>query len=410
MGTRIAAGTVYLKRMKQRLPAEREERFYPNNTVKLHRSGEEFFTAIRHMLEAAHEEVYFQTYIFEEDETGRRMADWLAAAARRGVKVYLLADAYGSKRLSDATKRLMEEAGVKLRLFGPLLSRGRVHFGRRLHQKIILCDRRVALVAGINISNNYSGFTGRKPWLDFGVTVEGDVIPALYDICQKTWLGFGARVLRRKHYTKPPSPTTTAGDAAIRPLENDGLRGKYQCAASYLNLLQSATDSVLIVGGYFLPGGRARRAIRKAIRRGVRIRVILAAKSDVGLMHRGMQYLYAWLLRNRVEIYEYRPSNVHGKVLIADEQAVSMGSYDLNNLSTYSNIELNLEIDHRPFARQLAKELDYVIDTQCHSVTMTELGVRYSPWQQFRLWWSYRMLKIMFVLAVWLATKENEQL
>ena len=396
-------------RMKQRLLAEREDRFYPNNTVKLHRSGEEFFSAIQRMLEAAREEVYFQTYIFEEDETGRRMAEQLAAAARRGVKVFLLADAYGSKRLSGSTRKLLEEAGVKLRLFGPLLSRGRIHFGRRLHQKIILCDRRIALVAGINISNNYSGLTGRTPWLDFGVTVEGDILPALYDICQRTWLGFGARVLRRKQFAKIMEGTAV-GDAVIRPLENDGLRGKYQCAASYLNLIHAAADSILIVGGYFLPGGRARRAIRKAIRRGVRIRVILAAKSDVGLMHRGMQYLYAWLLRNRVEIYEYRPANVHGKVLIADEQTVSMGSYDLNNLSTYSNIELNLEIVNRTFARQLNKELEYIIDTQCHPVTMTELGARYSLWQQFRQWWSYRVLKIMFVLAVWLATKENEQL
>src|SRR4029079_17611206 len=108
-------------------------------------------------------------------------------------------------------------------------------------------------------------------------------------------------------------------------------------------------------------------------------------------------------------IYEYQPSNVHGKFLVADGKQVSIGSYDLNNLSTYSNIELNLEVDNEAFAREIRSELEKIIRSNCLAITLTELESRYSIFRQFRLWYSYRVLKIMFVLPVWLATKENEQ-
>ena len=98
---------------------------------------------------------------------------------------------------------------------------------------------------------------------------------------------------------------------------------------------------VWIVGGYFLPGGRTRRLLRNAVRKGVDVCVLVAEKSDVGIMVNARRYLYSWLTTNGIRVYEYKPSNVHGKVLIRDEKWTSIGSYDLNNLSTYSNIELN---------------------------------------------------------------------
>jgi len=387
-------------------------KYFKHNRIQLIHSGSSFFSAVYTMLDEAKEEIHFQTYIFEEDETGRQMADALIRTAERGIRVYLLADAYGSRNLSEATIQKMKNAGVKVRLFGPLLSKGKIHFGRRLHQKIVLCDQRKAIISGVNISNNYSGIGGNHPWLDFAVLVEGDVIPSLAHITVKTWLGFSMQNWRKK-FEKSILPLLKTDDTYrvfIRALENDGLRGRYQCAAAYLRLLNSTNDTAYIVGGYFLPGGRGRRALKRAIHRGVRIRVVVAEKSDVGLMHQGMLYLYSWLLRNRIEIFEYKPSNVHGKVLVTDEKYVCIGSYDLNNLSTYSNIELNLEINDQPFAGLVKADIENIIATQCHPVTMTELVSRFSLWNRLVQWVSYRLLKVMFVLAVWLATKENEQL
>ena len=383
--------------------------YFDHNSTQLVMSGKEYFDLSYQLLNEAREEVHFQTYIFEEDETGKKMADALIQTAQRGVRVYLLADAYGSQRMSDETKTRMRQAGIVVRLFGPLLSKGRIHFGRRLHQKIILVDRRKALIGGINISNNYSGLRG-KEWLDFGVLVEGNIIPTLVNITLNTWLGFSMQNLRRKWRHEQRAEMIVRPDQTVRvkALENDGLRGKYQCAASYLELINSAKDTITLVGGYFLPGGRGRRALKRAVRRGVTVRVVLPAKSDVGLMHRGMLFLYDWLLRNRIAIMEYLPANVHGKALVVDRKKVSIGSYDLNNLSTYSNIELNLEIDNVPFAQHLDDKIDAIIRNQCQPVTLIDLEKRFTLTQRFVNWLSYRMVKIMFILAVWLATTENE--
>ena len=371
-------------------------------------SGREYFDLTYQLLEEAKEEVHFQTYIFKEDETGHSMADALIRTAQSGVRVYLLADAYGSNDLAKETIRRMRQAGIVVRLFGPLLSRGRFHIGRRMHQKITLIDRRIALIGGINISNNYSG-QKEKEWLDFGVLVEGDIIPSLVNITLNTWLGMSMQNLRRRwrREQRVEAQRTVVRTVQMKALENDALRGKYQCVASYLHLINSAEDTIDIVGGYFLPGGRGRRALKRAIRRGVKIRLVLASKSDVGLMHRGMLYLYDWLLRNRISIHEYLPANVHGKAIVVDKKLVSIGSYDLNNLSTYSNIELNLEIDDAPFAKNLYEKIDTIIRTQCKTITLTELDKR-SIGQRFANWLSYRMVKFMFVLSVWLATTENE--
>lgn len=388
----------------------KRSKYFSKNKARLIRSGPDFFKEMVWLIEGAQQEIHLQTYILEEDATGHRIVDALITAAQRGVKVFLLPDAYGSGQLKSETVSSLRNAGVEIRFFGPLFSKGRIHFGRRLHHKIIIADRSKAMVAGINISNNYSGNADKLPWLDFGVLVEGDVLPSLVKICQRTWAGFHIKKLSTK-----PNPflnvTSTPDDSfttMIQPIENDGLRGKYQCTFSYLKAIGYSRDSITIVGGYFLPGGRARRALKRAILRGVQVRVILPSKSDVGLMHRGMQYLYAWMLRHRIEVYEYLPSNVHGKVIIADKQLVSIGSYDLNNLSTYSNIELNLEIMNQPFAENLSHQLDYVATNQCHKITITELEKRYSVIERLKQWYSYRVVKIMFVLATWLTNKNDE--
>jgi cardiolipin synthase len=383
-------------------------KYYTQNRATLLNSGAAFFETMKQLLDGAEKEIYLQTYILEEDETGHYIMDALMGAAGRGVRVMVLPDAYGSGKLKQESIRRLKSAGVQIRLFGPLFSKGRLHFGRRLHHKICVVDRKLALVTGINLSNNYSGFTGKAPWLDFGVLVEGEIVPSLVRICERMWYGFRLKSRWTRHEKQEfILPTGYTDQVLMRSLENDALRGKYQCAFSYHRAISLANDSITIIGGYFLPGGRARRALRKAITRGVRIRVILPSKSDVGMMHRGMQYLYAWLLRQRIELYEYLPSNVHGKVIIADNQLVSIGSYDLNNLSTFSNIELNLEILNGSFAAGLTKQLDYVVNSQCHKVTITELHQRYSLFSQFKLWLSYRVVKLMFVLAMWLSKEEE---
>src|SRR5436190_1575796 len=132
--------------------------------VLLLSSGKPFFDVLLKRITGAKHEIHFQVYIFENDETGIIVADALAHASMRGVRIYLLIDAFGAN-LSEDMLRQLKDAGVQVKLYGPLFSNGKFHIGRRLHRKVIVFDETVAFVAGLNISNNYN-YIGDKEWLD----------------------------------------------------------------------------------------------------------------------------------------------------------------------------------------------------------------------------------------------------
>ena len=149
--------------------------------------------------------------------------------------------------------------------------------------------------------------------------------------------------------------------------------------------------------------------LSRAVKRGVNIRIIIAAESDVRLQHLAIQYLYQWMIRNGILIYEYLPSNVHGKVLIADKRIVSIGSYDLNNLSTFSNIELNLDINEASFASSFQSELEKIAEKDCRLITVEELYKRSNLWKRLKHWAAYQFTKSLFSLSLWLARKDEDE-
>src|SRR5262245_30627025 len=119
--------------------------------IKLLSSGSIFFEELERQIDAASEEIHFQVYIFEDDETGKGIADALLRAALRGVKIYLLVDAFGSALFPKSRLEEFARAGIQVKFFGPILRGGRFHIGRRLHRKVIVFDRKLAIVAGLNI-------------------------------------------------------------------------------------------------------------------------------------------------------------------------------------------------------------------------------------------------------------------
>lgn len=382
-----------------------------NNAAQLLQSGNSFFDALEKLIDGAAHEIHFQTYIFAEDETGLRVSDALMRAARRGVRIFMLLDAYGSGNLSNAFVNKMKAEKIELRFFGRLFREGKFHIGRRLHRKVIVIDGITSVVSGINISNNYNLFPGSPPWLDFGIIVTGDVSRKLELICKQSWLKIRFATLSKKLKQQPEqSVDMVKRPVKMRVRQNDRKIGKSQVAGSYYSLIRQAQESIVIVGGYFLPGRKGRRLLKKASKRGVSIRLIVAERSDVGLMRNAMLYLYDWLLRNKIQIYEYLPANVHGKVIVADKKIMSIGSYDLNTLSTYSNIELNLDIDDQILAFHLHDQLDEIMKRDCKKITEQFFKTRRGLNKRFSRWVAYRVVKSLFILSIWLSRKDKEDI
>jgi cardiolipin synthase len=381
------------------------------NTAEWIQSGQKYFDRLAALIDESVYEVHIQTYIFDSDKTGTSIAEALIRASKRNVKVFLLVDAFGSQELSSEMISNFVKAGIQFRKYGELYSRGSFHIGRRMHHKINVFDGVVSVVGGINISDKYNDLPGKPAWLDFAVIMTGDISRSLQVVCRRRWKGrtFSSGIMKRE-MPFPRLENNKIGTIPIRLRRNDFIRNFNDIAISYRSAIRQSKKSILLVGGYFLPGGRTRRILKHALQRGVSIDVVISEKSDVHILNYARRYLYAWLIRNGVGVFEYKPSNVHGKVLIVDGKWMSIGSYDLNNLSTYSNIELNVDINDEEFSKDLSSHIQKVMKENCTKVTNESAYINSGIFSKFSMWISYRFVKTLFILSVILAGKKDKDL
>ena len=377
------------------------------NTVEWVQSGRKYFDLLESLIDNSNYEVHLQTYIFSSDETGSRIADALIRAAIRKVQVFVLVDAYGSQGMHGNDIRRMTDAGINFRKYGELYSHGSFHIGRRLHQKVTVIDGFVSLVGGINLSDHYNTLHARAAWLDFAVLMKGDISRRLQYYCRKKWSGRKFTFKVDRTMLQGGRHDKIIGYVPIRIRRNDFLWNRNEITITYREAFRQAAKSILVVGGYFLPGGRTRRLMISAIKRGVSINVIVPERSDVRLIIFARRYLYAWLIRNGIGVYEYKPANVHGKVLIVDNKWTSIGSYDLNNLSAFSNIELNVDIQHEGFAFDLANHITAIMKNDCRSISADNQYEKLGVFARIKMWFAYRFVKTLFVLSVILAGKKE---
>ncbi len=323
--------------------------YLPGHTIKLVLGGEPYFAHLLQLINSAQKHLHFQVYIFDEDETGREVAEALKKARQRGVEIFLTVDSYGSKSLSAAFINDLKASGLHFKLFSPLPEHFYVfRLGRRLHNKVVVADHSEALVGGINISNKYRGSDRETPWLDFAVAVKGPVCADLSRLCE--------RIYREKYFGKlknpaAKGPSPTVGNVRSRVALTDWFRRKNQIGADYRAAFQKAQHSIIVVASYFLPSRSIRTALKNAAQRGVQITLLLPGKSDLPLAKNANRYLYGELLEeDNIQLYEWNKSVLHGKLAVVDHKWVTVGSYNLNHLSQYSSIEMNVEVLDEGFA------------------------------------------------------------
>ncbi len=379
-----------------------------NNNVQFIRGGAAYFNRMLQMIDQAKESIHLQTYIFDDDATGRSVADALKKAAQRGVKVYMMPDGYASKVLSRSFIRELRVAGVHFRFFEPLVRSKYFYFGRRLHHKIIVTDTQYAMVGGLNITERYNDRPGYTAWLDFAVWVEGEIVKELCVLCWKTWKGFpaktGALPCEQEYLQAPSLP---GASSRVRMRINDWVRNKHEISRSYIEMLKTAQSHAVILCSYFLPGETFRKKLSLAAKRGIKIRIILAGLSDIKLAKYAERYIYDWLLRNNVAIYEYQGNVLHGKVSVCDTRWLTIGSYNINNISAHASIELNLDIHDENFAAEVERILEDIIENECIEVTRAMLVQKRSLLKRFIWWCSYQTVKGLIYLFTFYFRKKN---
>ncbi|MEO6949633.1 MAG: phospholipase D-like domain-containing protein [Ginsengibacter sp.] len=369
-----------------------------SNRVKLTRGGKQYFDLLLQLIHEARESIHIQTYVYEDDQTGKLVAAALKEAVSRNVAVHLMADGYASQGLSKSFIDELRIGGVNFRFFEPIFRSRNLYVGRRLHHKVVVIDSQYALVGGLNIADRYNDLPGIPAWLDFALYVEGEIANELCVYCWKTWNGF------LPNTSTPPCKETVnfvlplENKCDVRMRRNDWLRNNNEITATYIEMLRNAKKEVTILGSYFLPGNVLRMQMRKAIKRGVVIRVIATSQSDVMLAKNAERWLYDRLLRKGIELYEYQTNILHGKIAVCDDEWMTVGSYNINNISTYASIELNLDVRSPAFAKKVRETLDEIIANDCILITSAYHTKTNNIFKQFIRWFSYQFIRIGFYL------------
>lgn len=382
--------------------------FTANNQVTLIRGGRAYFDTVLGMIEQARESIYIRVYLFAEDSTGHQVADALKRAAQRNVAVYLLADGYVSQGLSKHFIQQLRAAGVHFRYFAPLFKSRKFYFGRRLHEKLIVTDHQYALVGGINIADRYNDINGIPAWLDFALYTEGEIAAHLCTHCWEGWQSLTRKKTRNFCLNNTSSLSVlTQNPSTIRMRRNDWVKRRNEISLTYIEMLRNAEQEITILCSYFLPGKIIRRSMLQARKRGVHIRVIAAGRSDVMIAKYAERWLYNWLLRAGVELYEYQDNILHGKLAVCDDKWMTLGSYNINNISAYASIELNLDVRDPAFALRTRKELDQIIQNSCIPILPDEFAQKTTLLKQLIRWFSYHIIRSLLYLFTFNFTKEK---
>lgn len=366
----------------------------PKN-LELVYSGEDYFSRLEAIIRNSQFEIHMQMYLFENDTTGNRIITALKEAASRKVQIYVLLDGLGSLSFPSETIKEMRQSGINIRFFAPLFSTYTFYIGRRLHRKVVVADAKTVLIGGINIADKYCGCSTEAPWLDYAVQLNGEIAEPLQKLCADIYLK-----KRRLHNKKIKSSFPVQEDAMVRILQNDWLKGKNEICDAYIKSIRNAKKEIIIVGSYFLPGIRIIRALKKASKNKVKIKLILSGKSDLPLTRRATCFLYGKLLKYNIELYEWDQSILHGKVAVIDGNWATIGSFNLNNLSSYGSLEMNVEINSALFSKMFQAHLIEII-AQCQNITLNSLKTKDNLLTKTINFLSYCMTRIIEIIVTY---------
>ncbi len=347
------------------------------NQITLLENGDQYYPAVFKAIDHAKSKVILETFIWFEDDVGKQLHAVLLRAAKRGVQIEALLDGYGSPDLSDVFVNELTEAGVIFRYYdpGPRVFGMRTNLFRRMHRKIVVVDAQIAFIGGINYSAEHMSDYGPEAKQDYAVQVEG---PVVQDIVQFELenLPENAPVRRwwRRHHRAEEN--RMPGEAQALLVWRDNGEHRTDIERHYLRMLATAKREVIIANAYFFPGYRLLHAMRRAARRGVRVKLVVQGNPDMAIVKVGAVLLYRYLVNSGVHIYEYQRRPLHGKVALMDDHWATVGSSNLDPLSLSLNLEANLMIHDRQFNQTLRDNLNTLITRDSQRVDETMVPKR----------------------------------
>jgi len=326
--------------------------------------GRQFFEALFTAIRSAEHTILLEYYLIHDDHIGAELARELATAVKRGANVRLIYDYIGCLETPSSYFKKLARQGIELLPFNvPSFKRGVYWFDKRDHRKMTIIDGTLVFLGGFNIGDEYAGCVADKlRFRDLGFSIRGEAVCELEAIFLETWNGDGDKPALREVSDQPRRPARKGGDAAVNIISGGPRQRRSYIREAFQVNIASAAEEILIATPYFVPGPRIIRSLLRAVRRGVRVRLLLPARSDVPLVLLLGRSSYATLLRGGVEIFELEREILHAKVMLIDGERTVIGSANLDQRSFHRNYEINCIVDNMEFGGQIRSLLLEEID------------------------------------------------
>ena len=322
------------------------------NSIDVLQNGE-FFKRLFVDIAAARETIHFETFLWHEGAVGDRLGNALAAKARQGVEVRVMLDASGTRPMDDELEEMMQKAGCKVVKFHGVNLSNLGRLNNRTHRKLTIIDGRIGYTGGHGIAPEWEGEARhKKEFRDTAVRIEGPVVGQLQAAFSENWIEETGEVTAGEKYF-PQLPATGTVKAHLVYSSQAGSASAVELL--YYLAIVSARRELIIQNPYFLPDSEGVKEMEKAIKRGVRVVVMMpsAEATDTPLVQHASHYGYAELLRIGVELYEYQKTLLHQKVIIVDGRWACVGSTNFDDRSLEINDEDSLAVLDRGVAETL---------------------------------------------------------
>jgi cardiolipin synthase len=340
--------------------------FIDGNSIELLASGKKAFKRIFDTVAEANEMVCLQFYIYRNDETGVKLAELLKEKAKEGVAVYLLYDQFGSFGTPRRFWRELREAGIKVKASYPFIWKSPRRYIYRDHRKVLIIDGRTAFTGGLNIASEYHDglhLRRKEPWRDTGIIINGPAAGALLDTFKRAWRRWSRETL---HYqTGNPG---VRGKLSVIPIFAHSGKGRRRMRRLLYYSINHAKKDICLTTAYFTPSRRLLWTLEAAVRRGVRVRLLVPGHGDVPAVHYAGRASFARLLKAGVEIFNYTGAMLHAKSYVFDCTWSIVGSANLDFRSLRWNDEGNVGILDEEFAGKMTA---LFADDLKHSVRIT---------------------------------------
>jgi cardiolipin synthase len=333
-----------------------KQKFSIATGVRLLWKGEDSFQTILDTIGRAEKFICLQFYIFKNDDTGISISELLREKSREGAKVYVLYDHFGSFGTPRSFWREMRLEGIKIRASHPFKWTAPLYYVHRDHRKLVVVDSKRAFTGGLNIANEYSGFHLRRRsrgWRDTGILLEGPIVNELFDTFKKSWTTWGGEKISFEGRSEETQGKTPEEGIPALPIFVYSRGGRKRMRALLRYSIDHAQTRILLTTAYFIPSRKLIEKLETAVRRGVRVRLLVPGKSDIPAASYAGRAFFSRLLKSGIEVYTYLGEMLHAKTYLFDDRWSIIGSTNLDYQSFVYNDEGNVGILDLPFGREM---------------------------------------------------------